>query len=114
MDKKNKARFTNEELSKKFKNNFDLVNYAISLAENMIKSGRDTRVKCDTQNRAMLILEEINQGKDEFDEIKDTGGPRPSQAAINGELQQQMIYEERLEKRKQQRIVDELEEEDDD
>lgn len=107
MDRKNKARFTNEELSKKFKNSFELVNYAIALAENMIKSGRDTRVKSDTQNRAMLILEEINQGKDEFDEITETA-PRhsQSQAAIDGELQQQMIYEDRQEKRKQQQIID--------
>ncbi|MBA3721783.1 MAG: hypothetical protein H0W88_05220 [Parachlamydiaceae bacterium] len=67
-----KITLTNEELSKKFKNNFDLVNYAISLAENMIYSGRDARVKSDVQNRAMLVLEEINEGKDQFDQIVET------------------------------------------
>lgn len=56
MDKK--QTLTNEELSKKFKSNFDLVNYTISLAEDIIKSGKETRVKSDLQNRAMLILEE--------------------------------------------------------
>lgn len=62
--------YTNEDLSSKFDNNFKLVIYAIALAENMIKTGRDARVKRkDTQNRAMLILEEIREGKDFFDEI---------------------------------------------
>lgn len=68
----NNKQFTNEDLSKKFRNNFDLVNYAISLAENMIQSGRDPRVRrADMQNRAMLILEEIKEGKDAFVEIPD-------------------------------------------
>lgn len=61
--------YTNEKLSKKFKSNFELVNYAIQLADNMIKSGRDPRVKSHLQNRAMLILDEIIEGKDKFDEI---------------------------------------------
>lgn len=60
---------TSEELKSKFKNNFDLVNYAIKLAENMIQSGRETRVKSDMQNKAMLILAEIEQGKDIFDQL---------------------------------------------
>lgn len=72
MEKKIKISLTNEEFRGKFKSSFDLVNYAIKLAENMIKSGRDTRVKSDVQNRAMLILEEIREGKDQFDEIKET------------------------------------------
>jgi len=71
---KNKQ-FTNEELAKKFKNNFILVNYAISLAENMIHSGRDPRVRRpDLQNRAMLILEEIREGQDKFDTIDGDNG----------------------------------------
>jgi hypothetical protein len=68
MEKKNVS-LTNEVLAKKFKNNFELVNYAIQLAENMIHTGRDARVKSDMQNRAMLILQEINEGKDHFDVI---------------------------------------------
>jgi DNA-directed RNA polymerase omega subunit len=72
MDKKAKIHLTNEDLRNKFKSSFDLVTYAIRLAENMIKTGRDARVKSDVQNRAMLILEEIHQGKDQFDEIQTT------------------------------------------
>lgn len=64
-----KDRLTNEKLRKKFKSQFDLVRYAISLAENMILTGRETRIKTDVQNRAMQILEEIALGKDKFDEI---------------------------------------------
>lgn len=106
MDKKGKKnQFTNEELSKKFKSNFDLVNYAIALAENMIKSGRETRVKSDTQNRAMLILDEISEGKDQFDEIKEAG-LRTSQSAAD--LQQQLALEERHERRKHRVPVEEI------
>lgn len=59
---------TNEEISKKFGNQFDLVNYAIGLATNMIQTGREPRVKLNTENPALLILEEIAEGKDAFTE----------------------------------------------
>lgn len=61
---------TNEKVANKFKKSqFDLVNYAICLAENMIKTGRDSRVRTDSQNRAMQILSEILNDKDQLDEI---------------------------------------------
>ncbi len=60
---------TTEEIKKKFKSQFDLVTYAISLAENMIQTGREPRVKTDVQNRAIHILVEITEGKDKFDDI---------------------------------------------
>jgi DNA-directed RNA polymerase omega subunit len=64
MDKKRPFfHLTNEALAKKFKSNFDLVNYAIKVAENMIHTGREPRVKSDTQNRTLWVLEEINQDK---------------------------------------------------
>lgn len=94
-----KAKFTNESLSRKFSSNFELVNYAIRLAENMIRTGRDARVKSEVQNRAMLILEEIHEGKDHFDEIKDAAA-RASSEASGHDLSQEVIYEERPEKRK--------------
>lgn len=64
-----KETITNEKIRKKFKNQFDLVNYAIKLAENMIKSGRDARVKVESQNRASQLLAEISVGSDQFDVI---------------------------------------------
>ncbi|MBA3816900.1 MAG: hypothetical protein H0X29_10365 [Parachlamydiaceae bacterium] len=64
-----KIPLTNEKVRKKFKSQFDLVNYAIKLAENMIRTGRDCRVKIDSQNRALQILTEIIHDKDQFDEI---------------------------------------------
>jgi hypothetical protein len=97
MDKKGKIHLTNEEMKGKFKSSFELVNYAIKLAENMIKSGRDARVKSDIQNRAMLILEEIHEGKDVFDELKTTSSSTPSE---NQPYQQPLVYEELQEKRK--------------
>lgn len=64
-----KIPLTNEKVCKKFKSQFDLVNYAIKLAENMIRTGRDSRVKIDSQNRALQVLSEIVNDKDQFDEI---------------------------------------------
>ncbi len=60
---------TNQQISKKFANQFDLVNYAIRLVENMIKSGRAPRVKVDVDNPVVQILAEIEVGKDKFDDI---------------------------------------------
>ena len=60
---------TNESLNKKFKSQFDLVSYAIRLASNMIHTGRDARVRIDSQNRAMQVLAEIRNGEDRFDEL---------------------------------------------
>lgn len=62
-------KYTNEALRKKFKNQFELVSYAISLAENMILTGREPRVKTDIQNRAMQVLAEISAGKDQFEPV---------------------------------------------
>jgi DNA-directed RNA polymerase subunit omega len=67
MDRKD--RLTNEEIAKKFPSQFALVSYSIKLAENMILTGRDSRVKSDSQNRATQVLCEILNGKDKFDEI---------------------------------------------
>src|SRR5271156_4038182 len=58
---------TNEKISKKFTSQFELVNYAIRLAENMILSGRDARVKTDSQNHALQVIAEINCNKDQFE-----------------------------------------------
>lgn len=62
-------KYTNEALKKKFKNQFELVSYAILLAENMILTGRESRVKTDYQNKAMQVLAEIAAGKDLFEPI---------------------------------------------
>lgn len=71
MENKNEHRksLTSEEISKKFKNQFDFVNYAIRLAENMIQTGRGPRVVSRTENPALQVLEEILAGKDKFEEI---------------------------------------------
>ena len=64
-----KEQLTNEKIRKKFASQFELVNYAIRLAENMILTGRDPRVKTDSQNRSLQVLTEILSDKDRFDEI---------------------------------------------
>lgn len=64
-----KENLTNERLGGKFTNQFELVNYAIKLAENMVRSGRSPRIKSDIQNPAVIILEELIQGKDHLEDI---------------------------------------------
>lgn len=62
---------TNESLSKKFVSQFDLVNFAIHVAKDMIKSGRETRARKEIQNRAQQILEEIAEDKVLLDDLDD-------------------------------------------
>lgn len=100
-----KLPLTNEDLAKKFKSNFDLVNYAIKLAENMIHTGRDARVKSDVQNRAMLVLEEINEGKDRFDEITDVNVSTKDTMRFNGDdNQKNSMYEEKVVERRRSKM----------
>lgn len=71
-----KDSLTNEKITKKFANQFDLVNHAIKLVENMIKSGRAARLHgFDPQNPALIVIEEIAEGRDFFEEI-----PKPQPA----------------------------------
>lgn len=100
MDIKGKTHLTNEEVKKKFKSSFDLVNYAIQLAENMIRTGRETRVKSEVQNRAMLILEEIEEGKDKFDDIEITERPSVVDLDIESAVPNHVVYQERAERLK--------------
>lgn len=64
-----KDMLTNEKLKKRFPSQFDLVNYAIKLAAQMIQTGRAPRVKSDVQNVALLILLELIAGRDQFDDF---------------------------------------------
>ena len=59
---------TNERIKKDFTNQFNLVSYAISLATDMIKTGRSAYVDMDSENPALLVLEEIAEGKDMLEE----------------------------------------------
>lgn len=60
--------FTSERLTKKFKSNFDLVNYAIALAENKIRTGRDGHT-FEKDNVVIMTLKDIEEGKDHFEPI---------------------------------------------
>lgn len=101
-----KHNLTNEGLSDKFKSNFQLVTYAIKLAENMIRTGRDARIKSDIQNRALLILEEIREGKDVFDEIKDTKAAEPDyQTFSTKDIKPDVVDERSFNDRRHSRAV---------
>jgi hypothetical protein len=64
MDRRQKL--TNEIVTKKFQNQFDLVNYAISIAAEIIHSGRATNADSWTENPALQALDEIATGHDKL------------------------------------------------
>lgn len=66
---KGKEFLTNEVVSKKFNNQFDLVNYAIGLTTQLIKSGRTPRVHADSDNPAVIVIEEMEAGKDQWENV---------------------------------------------
>lgn len=97
MDKRAKTTspLTNEELAKKFKSNFELVNYAIKLAENMIKTGRGAPVESEFQSRALLVLAEITAGKGNLDEnIELTGKSSEKDFVFDEDLKPRLVYDE--------------------
>jgi len=93
---------TNEKIIKKFKSQFELVNYAIKLAENMIRTGRDSRVKTESQNRAMQVLSEIAHNKDHFDDIPEE---LVKPADINGRVPEYEPHHKASEKKKNRKIL---------
>ncbi|MFA6915800.1 MAG: hypothetical protein WC222_05340 [Parachlamydiales bacterium] len=68
-----KDRITSEFIKSKFTNQFDLVNHAIKLVENMIISGRSARVRIDSigLNPTSIILAEISENKDYLEDLLD-------------------------------------------
>lgn len=67
MQKDKKVFLTNEGLAKKMPatSSFDLVNYAIKIAENEIYSGRE--LPAGEENLATAVLDAIRAGKDSLD-----------------------------------------------
>lgn len=57
-----KEPLTNEFIRDKFKNQFELVSYAIKLAEQKIRRGSES------ENVAVDIIDDIIEGRDKFDE----------------------------------------------
>lgn len=57
------AIFTNEKLSRRFKSNFELVNYAIHLAEDRIRAGRDLH-EISNENLVVSVVKDLVTGKE--------------------------------------------------
>lgn len=78
MEKKQRS-LTNEELKNVYNkkqnstSQFDLVNYARRLAENVIHSSRDIDLENPDQNLITHVLDKILLGKDELKEVIDKG-----------------------------------------
>jgi|EndMetStandDraft_5_1072996.scaffolds.fasta_scaffold107359_2 hypothetical protein len=64
-----KERLTNEKLRQKSKSQFDLVNYAIRMAEYFIKSGKEPQFHSGLKNPALQVLAEIASNKGQLEEI---------------------------------------------
>jgi hypothetical protein len=60
---------TNEQLNKRFKNQFDLVRYAIRFAENCVRSGHAPDTQDESENLAFQVLAAIAENKEHFEEI---------------------------------------------
>lgn len=60
----NRDQLTTEKVKKRFNSAFELVNYSIKLAQEMIHSGRGCRVDTPVNNRAFQVLLEISDNKD--------------------------------------------------
>jgi hypothetical protein len=87
---------TNDLISKRFENRFDSVNYAISVAKEMIHAGRGPRVKTDTENPALQVLEEIVAGKEKY-EVSDLSIKEESKKSLTvtfGNMPQPSQFEE--------------------
>lgn len=89
MDKskhsESKDRITSEFIKSKFVNQFDLVNHAIKLAENMIVSGRPARVRTEVigLNPTSIILAEISENKDYLEDLSDEDEDDEDESVLN-------------------------------
>ncbi len=89
-----KDKLTNQSLSDKYPNSFELVNYCISLAKNMVEVDRECVVDVDDIiNIPYQILEEVSQGEGRMHE------PRPKEHTFENRDQ----YEEKPEEKKPKR-----------
>lgn len=94
---------TNEKIKEKYDNQFDLVNYAIKLASEMIQSNRPPRVDMETENPAVLVLEEISEGKDKFEKSSLETKVSPAGEVVVEEV----VVEKVIEKTETQEVLSE-------
>lgn len=57
---KHEEHLTTEYLSKKFNSQFELVNFMIHMAQNMIKTGRDAQSTIVDNNPALLVIDQLD------------------------------------------------------
>ena len=68
-----KDKLTCESLAKKFKSPFELANYAMKVARNMLETGRRSKINVGIDNPARMALEEIEADVVEFAVIEENG-----------------------------------------
>lgn len=115
-----KGSLTTESISSRFENRFDLVSYAIKVAENMVRTGRAPRVRVGTENVATQVLAEIKAGKEVFtslEEVNSAEKEAPStystarfESKKEEEKEEEIVEEEELEKELEEEEAEEEEE----
>lgn len=102
MEKKESLTLTTEFVRQKFKSQFELVNYAIKLAGQMIETGRSPKVRTDNQNPAVITVYEIEDGKDCLEEREIVSEPTIAHIAATTEIESRVTRP--TEKKKARRI----------
>lgn len=93
---------TSEDIKKKYISQFVLVAEAIKLAAQMVESGRGARVQVDNSNPAVIVLEEIRQGKNQLEDLVVLSS-KPVQA--HSDKAPPVVREKSAEKKKPRRIM---------
>jgi DNA-directed RNA polymerase subunit omega len=101
-----KEPLTHESIRQKFKSQFELVNYAIQMADQLIHSGRSPRVTIDNQNPAVIIIEEIEEGKDQFEDIFVSDEVLTEPEELSREMENALLKSDKpIEKKKTRRVL---------
>lgn len=103
-----KEDLTNEKISSKFVNQFDLCNYAIGIAEDAIKSGREPSPDLNTENIALQVLDAIlyedERSKDEPEEEAFEGS---SDEEANEDEAQEVVDQKKEKDAKPEKVLSE-------
>lgn len=101
---------TSESLCRRFNSTFDLVNYAIGMAEEVVLSGKTGALDPEQCSWSIpgLVLEAISEGKDQIDDVILSHLPPPKEEDDEEEEVNELDEEEELDE-----IVEEAAERDD-
>lgn len=92
-----KDSLTGEKLRKRFDSSFELVNYAITVAKNLIRSGRAPTVSTEVQNPSFQVLSEIAENREIIQPIEEEEEEKPEGERVVRPPQQPARFNRSLE-----------------